>query len=130
MKKLFERNDLIIIIVISLITILLLIPHFFKSEKLIAEISIDGKTLPETYELNSIRGVKDITLPCSPEITVRMENGRICVLSAECKDKLCQKCGWLDSPGDAAVCLPAKTVISVKGEKNSKSDDEPQAITY
>ena len=129
MKKLFERNDLIVIAAVSLIAIVLLIPHFLKSEKLVAEIIIDGKETAMTYELDSIQGFRDITLPCSPEITVRMENGRICVLNAECKDKLCQKCGWLDSPGDAAVCLPAKTVIRIKGEKSSK-DDSPQIITY
>ena len=129
MRKLFSKNDLLVVIVVSLAAIVLLIPHFIGSESLTAEISVDSKTV-EIIDLNEIKGVRDITLDSEPTIKVRMENGRICVIEAECKDKLCQKCGWLDSSGDAAVCLPAKVVITVKGSDKSSKSDTVDVITY
>lgn len=129
MKKLFEKNDMIVIIAVSLVSVILLIPHFVKSDQLVAEINVNGETV-ETIELDKVNGVRDLKLGCSPEITVRIEKGRICVKDAQCKDKLCQKCGWLDSSGDAAVCLPAKAVISVKGGSKKSNEGSADVITY
>ena len=129
MKKLFEKNDLLVIIAVSLACVFLLIPHFVKSEQLVAEISVNGEIV-ETVELDKVNGVRDMKLDCSPEITLRIEKGRICVKDAQCKDKLCQKCGWLDSSGDAAVCLPAKAVIGVKGGSKKSNEGSADVITY
>ena len=69
-----------------------------------------------------------MSLQCKPAVKVRMENGKICVVEADCEDKLCVNCGWLDSDGAMAVCLPAKVVVSGDGTKaNSES---PDVITY
>lgn len=128
MKKLFEKNDLLVIIIIAAIAIILLIPHFFKQDNLTAVITVNGETA-ETVDLNKINGVREITLKSDPQVKVRIEKGRICVCEAECKDKLCVKCGWLDSPGDAAVCLPAKVVIALSGESGTQ-DEKADIITY
>lgn len=108
------------------VTIILLVPRFFGKETLTAEISVDGKII-ETIDLDSIEGIREFSLDVSPAVTVTAEKGRIRVSDAECPDRLCVGCGWLDSDGDMAVCLPAKTVISIKG---AKSKNVPDAITY
>lgn len=49
-------------------------------------------------------------------LTVQAENGRVRVSDAGCPDKLCVKAGWLSSPGQTAVCVPAGVVVRVGGE--------------
>lgn len=111
---------------VSAAVIILLVPRFFGKDKLTAEISVDGKVI-ETIDLDSLDGVREFKLDVSPAVTVTAEKGRIRVSDAECHDKLCVGCGWLDSDGDMAVCLPAKAVISVKG---AKVKNAPDVITY
>lgn len=126
MKKLFERNDLLIIIAVCVVTIILLIPRFFGSEKLTAEISVDGQIIKE-IELDKTEGMYQFTTETEPAVTITAEKGKICVSDAKCHDKLCVKCGWLTSDGDMAVCLPAKVVVSVHG---SEAKNAPDVITY
>lgn len=126
MKKLFERNDLLIIIAVCIITIILLIPHFTGGKALTAEISVDGEIV-KTVSLSEVSGFYEFKTDTSPAVTITAENGRIRVSEAECPDRLCVNCGWLDSDGDMAVCLPAKVVVNVKGQE---SKNAPDVITY
>ena len=128
MKKisLFSKNDLLVLIVISAVSILLLIPHFLEKDALTAEISVNSETV-KTVNLNEVTEPYEIKLDCSPSVTVKVEAGKICISHAECRNRLCVGCGWLDSNGDMAVCLPAKVTVAVKGEKAKNS---PDVITY
>lgn len=128
MKKLFEKNDLIVLIIISALAVILLLPHFFGSSSLVAEISVDGEIVKE-INLEKVNGLNEFTLDCSPKVKVRAEQNRICIVEADCPDKLCVNCGWLDSDGDMAVCLPAKVVINIK-ENKQESKNAPDVITY
>ncbi len=125
--KLFSRYDLLILIAISAISIILLIPHLFNQQNLTATITVDGEVV-ENVNLNEVAGFREIKLKSEPSVSVRIENGRICVIEADCTDKLCVNCGWLDSDGDMAVCLPGKVVVSVDG--TNKNENTPDAITY
>jgi hypothetical protein len=126
--KLFSRYDLLVLIAISALAIILLIPNVLGNKNnLSATITVDGKIV-ETVDLNSISGVRELTLQSTPEVKVRMENGKICIIEADCEDKLCVNCGWLDSDGAMAVCLPAKVVVSVDG--TITDSEAPDVITY
>lgn len=126
MKKLFEQNDLLIIIAVCIVTIILLIPHFIGGNNLEAEIAVDGEIV-KTINLDDVNGFYEFTTETEPSVTITAEKGRICVSDAECPDKLCVNFGWLDSDGDMAVCLPAKVTVSVKG---SEDKNAPDVITY
>ena len=90
--KLFKRTDIIIILIVLLAAALIAIPKFFTSDKLTAEIYVDGK-LTESIDLNEVE--KSYTVS---------ENGI--------------KSGKLTSGGETTACLPARVVISVKSNKN------------
>lgn len=126
--KLFSRYDLLVLIAISALAMILLIPNVFgNQDKLTATITVDGEII-ETVDLSKLSGMREMTLQSTPSVKVRMENGKICVSHADCEDKLCVNCGWLDSDGAMAVCLPAKVVVSVD---STKADSEaPDVITY
>ncbi len=126
--KLFSRYDLLVLIVISALSIILLIPNVFgNKDNLIATIKVDNEIV-EIIDLSNTKGFREITVNSSPTVKVRIENGKICVIEAECDDKLCVNCGWLDSDGAMAVCLPAKVVVCAD---SSKADSKaPDVITY
>lgn len=126
--KLFSRYDLLVLIAVSALAMILLIPNVFgNQDKLTATITVDGEII-ETVDLSKLSGMREMTLQSTPSVKVRMENGKICVVEAECEDKLCVNCGWLDSDGAMAVCLPAKVVVSVNSTK--ADSDAPDVITY
>lgn len=126
--KLFSRYDLLVLIAISALAIILLLPNVLgNKDNLTATITVDGEIV-ETIDLSKISGVREMTLQCTPAVKVRMENGKICIIEAQCEDKLCVNCGWLDSDGAMAVCLPATVVVSVDGAKSY--NQAPDVITY
>jgi hypothetical protein len=122
--KLFKKNDIIVVIIVLLCAAAMFIPKLIKKDYLTAEIYIDGEIKYE-IDLNNVTESYTINPDSNPSTEITVEKGRICFSSAECKDKLCVKSGWLDSNGQTAACLPAKVVINVKG-----SDKAPDMITY
>ena len=115
--KLFKRTDLIIILVVLLAAAAISIPRFLNSDKLTAEIYVDGK-LEETIDLSAVDKEYKITPSTEPRVEITVGKGEIYFSHAECKDKLCVKSGKLTSGGETAACLPARVVISLKSNKN------------
>ncbi|CDA91581.1 uncharacterized protein BN710_01247 [Ruminococcus sp. CAG:563] len=115
--KLFKRTDLIIIIAVLLAAAAISVPRLMNSDKLTAEIYVDGK-LEETIDLSSIEKEYIISPNSEPKVEITVGNNEIYFSHAECKDKLCVKSGKLTSGGETAACLPARVVISVKSIKN------------
>ncbi len=115
--KLFKRMDLIIILAVLLAAAMISIPRFLGSDRLTAEIYVDGR-LEETIELSEVESEYTVTPDTEPRVEITVNKGEIYFSHAECKDKLCVKSGKLTSGGETAACLPARVVISVKSNKN------------
>ena len=47
--------------------------------------------------------------------TVVIRDGRVCVESANCPDKICVRTGWVQYDGQMIVCLPHKLIVTVVG---------------
>ena len=47
--------------------------------------------------------------------TVVIRDGRVCVESASCPDKICVNTGWIQYDGQMIVCLPHKLIVTVVG---------------
>ena len=112
--KLFKKADLIVIAVITLIAGLFLFFAGRNASKPVAEISVDGKII-QTLDLYSVKERTEIKPSGDYNILIVAENGKIRFEHSDCEDKLCVASGNLEKSGDIAVCLPAKTVITVKG---------------
>lgn len=122
-KKLFRKGDIAVIGIAALFAAAI---FFFNSrgdeKKLVAEIRVAGEVI-ETVELSSLGEELIITPDTEPKVIIKAENGEIFFEEAECPDKLCVAGGKLTRKGDTAVCLPAKTVITVLGA-------DVDAVTY
>ena len=112
--KLLKKGD---IAVIAAVILAALVFAYFSSsggEKPVAVISVDGVTV-ETVELHSLKEKREINLGGEYNIKIVAENGGIRFEHSDCNAKLCINAGSLKKGGDVAVCLPAKTVITVTG---------------
>lgn len=112
--KLFKKGDIAVIAVIILTAALFMLWSNSKSGDVQAVITVDGKTV-ETVDLQSVEEKTVIKPQTNPQVVIVAENGEIYFESADCEDKLCISSGRLSKHGDTAVCLPAKTAITVKG---------------
>lgn len=112
--KLFRKGDIAVILVILVVAAAFRLYQTKQSDKLEAVITIDGKTV-ETIDLSAVDGKRTIELDTAPKVVIAVEKGAIYFEEAECDDKLCINCGKLSRKGDTAVCLPAKTVVTVSG---------------
>lgn len=122
--KLFEKNDLIILLIVVVLCVALLLPRFLEKSNRVAVISVNGEEI-STIDLDSVESTYEINPDCSPKLTIEVTKGKIRVSHAECHDKLCVKSGWLDSAGDMSVCLPAKVYVCIKSTSES-----PDVLTY
>ncbi len=112
--KLLKKGDIAVIAVIAAVAVAFMI--FMRSGNInpVATVTVDGKII-ETVNLSSLKEKIIITPETQPKVTIIAENGEIYFAAAECEDKLCVNSGKLKNSGDTAVCLPAKTVITVSG---------------
>lgn len=122
MKKLFRKNDLIVIAVILAAALVLLIPNLSKKQSLTATVYADGEIV-KTINLDEVK--ENYTFSPKDGTEIRVENGAIYFTSAVCRDKLCINSGKLYKNGQTAACLPERIVISISSGKNS-----PDMLTY
>lgn len=83
-----------------------------KKEPRIAVIT-QNNVLVERIDLNAVEEPREITLPGPYHEILQVEKGRIRFKEADCPDQICVRRGWLQNPGDMAVCLPNKAVIRI-----------------
>ena len=50
-------------------------------------------------------------------VEIEIDGGRARVADSPCRDKLCVHAGWLERPGDIAVCLPQRVIVEIRGAK-------------
>jgi len=54
-------------------------------------------------------------------VVIEIYDGRARIVSSPCRDQLCVKAGWVTRPGEAAICLPQRVVLQVKGHGRGQS---------
>lgn len=112
--KLFRKGDIAVILIILIVAAAFYFFRLSDSDKLEAVITVNGETV-ETIDLSAEKEKRLIRLNTDPEVIIAAENGAVYFEESGCSDKLCVLCGKLTKKGDTAVCLPAKTVVTVKG---------------
>lgn len=48
-----------------------------------------------------------------------VKNGKIRLIKATCPDKICEKTGFIGSPGQSIICVPNKITVTVAGAEGS-----------
>jgi hypothetical protein len=73
---------------------------------------IDLSEISEPYEF-------EITDDNGGHNTVRVERGRICVIDADCPDKICVNQGYISNSAVPIVCLPHKLSITITDKQET-----------
>lgn len=113
-NKLFRKGDIIVAAVILLFALIFALFRLNGAEKAVATVTVDGVAV-KTVKLFSLKERIEITPEGNYNVKIIAENGEIWFEHSDCPDKLCVNSGKLKKGGDVAVCLPAKTVITVSG---------------
>jgi hypothetical protein len=113
MKKITNRTLAIVFGSLLLVSVIwIAVIKLAPQDKLIAEISVEGKLL-HTIDLNQVKQSYTIKLPHN---TVLVEHGQISMQDADCPDQLCVKQGVIKNSAFPIVCLPNKVIIRITGK--------------
>lgn len=121
-KLLGKHGAALIIFTVIVIAVLTAYKYTRAKTSLTAVVTSDGATVL-SLPLDEVTEKREFTLDNG--MVIAAENGEIWVESAPCKDKICVRTGKLSHSGESAVCVPLKTVVSVKG-----ASENIDVITY
>ncbi len=120
-RKLLKRSDIFVIFLTLLLTFsTFLIFHTSPDESPVAVVTVDGK-IEQEIDL-ALQEDCIITLKTEPQVTLEIKDGKIRFIDSKCPDGTCEKMGLLSNVGDTAACVPAKTVVTIKGASDSEID--------
>lgn len=115
MRLNLKYGDFLVILAIILIAVLFVVSFYEgNTDEKIAIVSQNGIVL-DRIELNKISDRYEINYFGEYPGTIEINNGRIRFLHADCPDQVCVNTGWIDRPGQIAVCLPAGVIIKIDG---------------
>lgn len=125
-KKLFKKNDLILIIFLTLASAVMLIGiSLFSQKGATVVVSVDGKEVASfpldedtIYNIGGYHGGENI---------LEVKDGKAHLTDASCPDKLCVNMGYISKSGQSIICLPNKVVIEIKG--NTKDNNNFDTIS-
>ena len=112
-----KKKDIILIIVVLIVAgIAFGVKYLLSNNGGEATITVEGKVYG-TYSLD-----KDQTINVDNHNTVVIKDGVVHMESDDCPDKLCVKQGEISYNGEKIVCLPNKTIVEIKSNKEADYD--------
>lgn len=113
-----KRGDRFVLLVLLSLFLLVSVPLLFREKsaqyatvtrdgQVVERLDLRGPGLPRRIEVTGAGGACNAIL---------VERGRICIVESNCPEGLCVRRGWLKRPGDTAVCLPHRVMVTVEGE--------------
>ena len=117
-RRSITKGDVILIVSLIVISLVMFVFSFSGSEKLIAEIYVDGEKahsialseVTESYTVNE------------NYCQLLIEKDGVSFVLSDCGDKLCIKRGKLKNQGDTMACVPEKVVVILKADGKEKID--------
>ena len=80
--------------------------HITVGGTIIDQVDIHSSTLPQTIEITGKNDVHN---------TVVIEDGRVRVTKADCRDQICVGQGWISDGTLPIVCLPSQLIVEIVG---------------
>ncbi|MEN6350198.1 MAG: NusG domain II-containing protein [Syntrophomonas sp.] len=115
--RMFRTGDKILIVSIAVIAVIFFSWNTFSSShdgQLTAVITQNGNEI-KRINLNNLKDSESVYINEPVKQVIRAEKGRIKFLQSDCRNQVCVGAGWLTKPGDRAVCMPNKVVITIVG---------------
>lgn len=113
-RRLLQRFDIAVITAVLAVAALAFFCTRHTDRGTYATVTVNGKT-ERVLDLSVDTTVQ---LDTEPRVTLIVKNGTVRFADALCPDKICERTGALKNAGDTAACIPAKTVVTVTGERS------------
>ena len=123
-----HKKDIIIIALALLTALALYLVANLTATDVVTTVvaTVDGRevlrrplVMNSDYEIPGKEGARNV---------IRVENGQVYMLEANCRDGLCIQQGRMKNTAKRIVCLPNGVVISLEGEGNSMPTDDVDVI--
>jgi len=53
------------------------------------------------------------------DVAVEIDENRARIAGSPCRDQICVRAGWLERPGELAVCLPQRVIVEMRGGRGN-----------
>ncbi len=110
MKKLNKSEIITLAVVFVLSIAAMLFMSAGSNTADYAVIYLDGE---EVFR-QSLNKSGEFTVEGINGMTFEISEHGICVVSSDCPDKLCVKCGYINRPEKSAVCMPNRVIVIVE----------------
>lgn len=114
-----KKTDIILIVVLAAVALgslgimrLIQARAAESADVIEAEIVVEGElyktvnlSVPQVIEIQTEKGYNFL----------KIEDDRILMFEADCRDQVCVNTAPADQPGDTIVCLPHEVVVQIKG---------------
>ena len=117
-RRSITKGDVILIVSLIVISLVMFVFSFSGSEKLIAEIYVDGE---KTHSIALSEVTESYTVN-ENYCQLLIEKDGVSFVFSDCGDKLCIKRGKLKNQGDTMACVPEKVVVILKADGKEKID--------
>ena len=120
-KKIFGKNDLILIIFLLIMTSVVGVIIFFtKHEGKQVVVSVDG-VVTDIYSVED-DGIYEIEGYNGGHNILMIKDGAAYMSEASCPDHLCMGMGKISHAGQSIICLPNRVVVEIRDEKTAESE--------
>ena len=115
-------DGVVALAVVALAVLLVFLLRPAEGSNLTAVITLDGETVAQ-YRLDQLSQPVTLTVDEGTyPLTIRAEQGRICIEHSDCPSQDCVRTGWISRPGQPIICLPNRLVISLFGTEPESFD--------
>ena len=115
-------DGVVALAVVALAVLLVFLLRPAEGSNLTAVITLDGETVAQ-YRLDQLSQPVTLTVDEGTyPLTIRAEEGRICIQHSDCPSQDCVRTGWISRPGQQIICLPNRLVISLSGTEPESFD--------
>lgn len=115
MRLKLRYGDFIVIVMILIVAVLFVVLFYDNNTNEKIAIISQNDIVLDRIELDKISERYVITYSGKYPGIIEVNNGKIRFSHADCPDQVCVNTGWIDKPGQIAVCLPAGVIIKIEG---------------
>ena len=114
-RKFTGKRELLFLILLAIIfaLVIFLFP-MKKTGDIIATVYYQSEKYTEINLTQTVDGEIIEVFGDLPVVLEVREHG-IAFIHAQCPDKICEQYGYIDAPGEQAICLPARVSVIISG---------------
>lgn len=117
-RKNITKGDIILVVFLLVLSLMLFVSSFTRSENLTAQIYVAGE---KTHSID-LRQVSESYTITENYCQLLIEKDGVSFVHSDCADQLCVKRGKLKNQGDTMACVPEKVVVIIKSDDKQQFD--------